>query len=753
MAKAPAWNRGEATAVPFAVPAKPTGLTATPGRFRVLLEWDDPGDEAISGWEYNRRRLGGDYEEDWTAILNSSAATTSHTVIGLEPGVYGFKVRAFAGDHAGPESDEAAAALPQQPLPAKPIGLTAAAGDRQVMLEWHAPGDPSIASWQYRYNTESGDSGWTGMPGSDAATTAGRVAGLENGVPHTFRVRAGNSAGFGLPSDGITAVPFAALPRPTGLTATPGYAQIVLTWNDPGNPAIAKWQHVVRKRNGDRSPDLWIDIAGSGAGTTRYVVEALEEGVEYVFRVRYCTSADCLYPNYSPGSGPVFATPKAAATAAERKTVKALLASFAGHVAAGAEAAIGARFSADPAEARLVLAGHEAPLFASARGRKTANPAARGRQATAIGMDGREALRNSAFQLPLGQSQGQGLPQWSLWHRSEMRAFEGSAGPGLRYGGRARSLWFGVDVRQGENWLAGAALARSEGELEYGAGAASGKVEAVFNSMHPYVQRRFGDGGAAWITLGGGRGTIRNTTADRGVETAKAELAAVSAGFRSPLPSFGGLDLSASGTAGFARLETGGDPRTAIGSLSAAANRQTLGIEAALAEGQVSRYASLSLRREGGDGAAGAGLELASGYSAPLPVFSAHMDLRMQWLVRHSDRRYREFGLAAAVRRSAGAGGRGPSWSLAAAHRAASIRSAAGAPALDLRSGWGFVSRGAVFTPHAALGLTGAGAGRLALGLDIGPLPGPTLKLAAERRLPHASAPESRISAALLFRF
>ena len=75
------------------------------------------------------------------------------------------------------------------------------------------------------------------------------------------------------------------------------------------------------------------------------------------------------------------------------------------------------------------------------------------------------------------------------------------------------------------------------------------------------------------------------------------------------------------------------------------------------------------------------------------------------------------------------------------------------APALDLRAGWGFVGRGAVFTPHAALGLTGAETERLSLGIDMGLPSGPMLKLAAERRIPATGTPESRITATLRFSF
>ena len=509
-------------------------------------------------------------------------------------------------------------------------------------------------------------------------------------------------------------------------------------------------------------------MSGSGAKTTRYIVEALDNGVAHVFRVRSCTGKDHLGPICSPGSDPVSATPKAAAKPVERKAAKAVLAGLAGRVAAGAEAVIGARFSADRTAARFVLAGREVPLFAPVR-EEERNPAAHDRRPIVVGMRKRDMFRDSAVQLPLGPPDGGSGLRWSLWHRGELKVFQGSTGRQARYGGRLLSVWYGADMRWNEHWLAGAAVARSKGEVEYAAGAASGVLKTTLDSVHPYLQRRFGGGGTVWIMLGGGRGTMENATSRGVTETADAEMTTISAGFRSPLPVFGGVEFSASGAAGLAHLKAGGDVRTAIGSLSASTDRQSLGIEAAVEEGKTSRYTSLSLRRDGGDGVSGAGLELASGFRAPLPASSGHVDVRARWLARHSDREYREFGLTATLRQAVGAGSRGPSWSLALAHGtpdsgrrepaplwsggAAGQGDDKAAPTLDLRAGWGFVSRGAVFTPHAALGLTRADARKLAFGVDLGPPSGPTLTLAAERRIPRTGATESRITAAMQFRF
>ena len=78
-------------------PAVPTGLEAaqtTNGE--VTLNWDNPSDSTITGYDYRLSSDGGtNWDPDWTAILGSGATTTSHTVSSLTNGTeYTFEVRA-----------------------------------------------------------------------------------------------------------------------------------------------------------------------------------------------------------------------------------------------------------------------------------------------------------------------------------------------------------------------------------------------------------------------------------------------------------------------------------------------------------------------------------------------------------------------------------------------------------------------------------------------------------------------------------
>ena len=72
---------------------------------------------------------------------------------------------------------------------------------------------------------------------------------------------------------------------PTGLTATAGGGRVTLSWSDPGNSNISKYQY----RQGSGSPLVygsWTDIGSSDATTTTHNVTSLTNGTEYSFQVR-----------------------------------------------------------------------------------------------------------------------------------------------------------------------------------------------------------------------------------------------------------------------------------------------------------------------------------------------------------------------------------------------------------------------------------------------------------------------------------
>ena len=279
----------EASSTPLSRPAKPLGFTAMAGDALVALAWNDPLNSTITGWQYSFR-TSGNYGP-WTDIEGSHKATTGHSVTGLSNGVeHTFKIRAVNASGDGAESDTVSAT--PQPVPAKPTGLRAEAGNTQARLSWTDPDDSTISSWQYRFRTGEDYGAWTDIPGGGPSTVRHTVAGLANNTAHTFRIRALNASGAGAESDEAAATPREAVPaKPTGFRTKPGDSEVSLTWDDPDDASIQGWQFKSRKSDGEYRAQ-WDDVPGSDAKTVRHTVTGLENGATYIFKIRAFNAAN-----------------------------------------------------------------------------------------------------------------------------------------------------------------------------------------------------------------------------------------------------------------------------------------------------------------------------------------------------------------------------------------------------------------------------------------------------------------------------
>ncbi len=267
-------------------PAAPEGLAAREGDGTVVLTWDDPRDDTLTGYQVR-------YEESGTRLptwsgdhdIESDAATTTHEVGGLTNGnEYTFEVR--PRNAAGYYGSSRVTATPR-PAPAAPDSLAAMAGDGTVVLTWADPEDASITGYQVRYGqSRTALPAWSGDHDveSNASTTRHTVRAVAKGVEYRFEVRARRASAYGA-SSGVTArLP---LPAPEGLSATPGDGQVTLSWRDPQNPYITRYQ--VRWAAGSAALPQWSDdhtIDDSGAATTTHTVEDLTNGRKYTFEVR-----------------------------------------------------------------------------------------------------------------------------------------------------------------------------------------------------------------------------------------------------------------------------------------------------------------------------------------------------------------------------------------------------------------------------------------------------------------------------------
>ena len=271
-------------------PAAPTGLTATagPGSGQVTLRWTASDDSRITSYQYDNWRVTPGSWGGWRNFSpGAGPGATGGRISGLVNGdQYGFRVRARAGALQGAASDAATATPAANPPPAKPTGLTATAGDGEVVLSWDNPRDSRISLYQVQQRASGGSwGGWVAIGSSDANTTRLTRGGLTNGTAYDFQIRARAGTLLSPNSDTVSATPQGAPAKPTGLAAEALDRRVQLSWDDPSNSAITKYQY--RRGTGDPVDwGEWTDFTNSRASTTAKILAGLANGTEYSFQIR-----------------------------------------------------------------------------------------------------------------------------------------------------------------------------------------------------------------------------------------------------------------------------------------------------------------------------------------------------------------------------------------------------------------------------------------------------------------------------------
>ena len=168
--------------------------------------------------------------------------------------------------------------------PGAPIELTAKPGNSQVTLSWTAPasdGGSQVSGYNVFEGTTADLSG--SAPVTNVTGTAVTRAGLTNGTTYFFKVAAVNTAGQGLPSAAVSAVPVTVPGAPTGLIATRGNAQVILSWagpaSDGGSPVTGYDLYV------GTTADLSRNAPVARVTGTVVTVTNLINGTRYYFRL------------------------------------------------------------------------------------------------------------------------------------------------------------------------------------------------------------------------------------------------------------------------------------------------------------------------------------------------------------------------------------------------------------------------------------------------------------------------------------
>src|SRR5208282_3364868 len=190
-------SSGEGGGSQGAAPSAPAGLTATAGDTQVGLSWN----ASTGAASYNVKRStshGGPYAQ----IGTPSAANYIDT--GLTDGTtYYYVVSAVNSSGQSANSNEVSATpVSAATVPSAPTGLTATAGDQQVILNWNA----SSGATGYhvkRGTTSGGPYTQVAAPGGTSDTDTG----LSDGTTYYYVVSAVNSAGESATSSQVSATP------------------------------------------------------------------------------------------------------------------------------------------------------------------------------------------------------------------------------------------------------------------------------------------------------------------------------------------------------------------------------------------------------------------------------------------------------------------------------------------------------------------------------------------------------------------
>ena len=170
---------------------------------------------------------------------------------------------------------------------AAPTNLVAGEDSTRVVLEWDT-GDPGIT--HYLISSEITDG--SGDPPPDKLVSAGSrtkmkagVTSLTNGTEYTFTVQAaavsgGQTVVAGLGAS-VNATPAVNVPAaPTNLIATPGDGRVRVTWDNPRNITIRKYQY---STDGGTT---FNHMNRSGRSTTSFTFENLDNGEPYTLAIR-----------------------------------------------------------------------------------------------------------------------------------------------------------------------------------------------------------------------------------------------------------------------------------------------------------------------------------------------------------------------------------------------------------------------------------------------------------------------------------
>jgi mono/diheme cytochrome c family protein len=274
--------------VPPAVPAAPTGVTATGGAGQVTLAWSAVSNAVSYNVYYST--AAGVTTANGTKI---PVTANNYTQTGLAAAInYYYIVTALNSTGESIASTRVSAATVSAPpvltLPVAPIGVSAVGGTSQTTVKWTAVSGATSYNLYWSKTAGVTTANGTKIAG---ATSPAVIPGLADVTAYYYIVTAVNSVGEGAASGQVTATTLSTVPAPTvpaiptGVSVTGGANQVSVSWSTVSGATSYNLYYAtttgVTKANG-------IKVTNA---TAPYTQNALAAGTSYYFIVTAVNSA------------------------------------------------------------------------------------------------------------------------------------------------------------------------------------------------------------------------------------------------------------------------------------------------------------------------------------------------------------------------------------------------------------------------------------------------------------------------------
>ena len=312
--------------------ARVTGLTVTPGNARLVTNWTAV--DNATGYKVQWKSGGQNYNTGSRQSTVTSGSTTSHTITGLANGTeYTVRVSATrTGANDGPPSAEETGTPAVPTAPGVTVSTTALTVTEQdstgnsytvvldteptanvvVTVAGHSGTDVTPNPTTLTFTASNWETAQTVAvtAGDDADTTDDTVA-----LTHSAASADSGYSGIAIPSVAVT-VSDNDTARVTGLTVTPGNAQLVMNWTAVDNATGYK----VQWKSGSEGYTTNRQATVTSGSTTSHTITGLANGTEYTVQV----SATRTGANDGPTSAEVQGTPAVSTTPGVTVTPTAL---------------------------------------------------------------------------------------------------------------------------------------------------------------------------------------------------------------------------------------------------------------------------------------------------------------------------------------------------------------------------------------------------------------------------------------------